>query len=80
MTSDTSQKVNEWLDTLSDASSVSSFESDLSDTSLFSLSDGESCTSIHGDTDSEESDLEGFISETADELLWASKADPDWTS
>ena len=72
MNSDTSQVVNEWLDTLSDVTSVSS---------LSDISSASSCesTSIHGDTDSEESDLEGFISETEDEHLWANEEDPDWT-
>ena len=32
----------------------------------------------HGDTDSEESDLEGFLSETEDDSLWADEEDPDW--
>ena len=46
---------------------------------LSTCEDLESELSIHGDTDSEESDLEGFLSETDDDPLWANDEDPDWT-
>ena len=45
-----------------------------------SVSSCESETFIHGDTDSEESNLEGFLSETEDDPLWANEGeDPDWS-
>ena len=79
MNTDTSQ--TEWSDVslVSSCSDIESETSQIVNKWVDTLSDTESEISIHGDTNSEESDLEGFFSETEDDPLWANDEDPDWS-
>ena len=71
---------SDWSDVTlgSSPSETKSETSEIVNKWLDTLSNQESETSVHGDTDSGESDLEGFLLGTEDEPLWANEEDPDW--